>query len=1035
MRFNRRALLLLAACAALGGGASRLAAQNTGSVRGRVVEASTLRPMTGVQVTVPGTGRGALSDAAGNFLINNVPLGAQTVRADMLGYTAVQHPATVGAGQTAVVDFQLSQTVLALNEIVVTGVPGATSKRTLGNSISKLDAADLTEKATFTNVTDLLQSRTPGLTFLANAGIPGAAGEMRIRGAGSIAMSNYPVVFVDGIRYYTGSHNNFSPSGAGNSAYEGQGTSAIDMIDPGDIESVEVIKGPAAATLYGAEAAAGVIQIITKKGKLGQQPLQWTAKVEYGGSDWALPIPNNYTTCDVTRITGGSDAANWPGCAGQTAGTVLVGNPLRDDPASLRTGLLRHGTLNLRGGGDNFSYYLSGDHSEEQGVFFASNQVRNSLRANFVIAPSNKVDLNASTSYVRSNLRLPVGDESGEGLVLSAFRGRPGRVASYPGREGWGGYSATEANQYNNTTVTDRLTLGSTLNIRPLQWFKNRLTLGLDYEGSLAQVLFPPNSPDALSLGTASGGIAQKTPRNYTWTVDYAGNVDARVLPDLLATTSFGAQYVGKHFDMIYGYGYGMAAPDMLNMGVMQTFGITNTFSENKSFGIFGQEQLGWKDRLYVTGALRMDNNSSFGEDIRRFLYPKASLSYVASDEPALRRYFEALHVDNFKFRTAWGRAGRAPDPYWADQTYTAFTVVQGTALNNTLGVRALGNPNLKPETGNEIEVGFESALFQDRGGIDFTYYHKNMNGVLLAMPIAGSTGWAGTFTYGVSSPYQNIGSTMNEGIEASLRVTPILKPKLSWDTRVDLSTNRNRLVDFADPNRKSLTISGQSYAAVQQHRRGFPLGGYWASVPKRNADGSLVLTATGLATPTDTVVYLGSSMPTRQAAWSNTLTLFRNVRLYAMFDYMGGFNNFNAKSWYMCRVQQNCEAVNDAANRDLTQPLNLAVTPPKNKDMAIWLANITGYWIQPADFIKFRDLSVTYTVPPALLRNMRMKTLSFTAAAHNLGIVWTRYGGIDPEANSYNNQLMYSTMGFTRTDLYAPPMMRRITMSANVSF
>ena len=299
---------------------------------------------------------------------------------------------------------------------------------------------------------------------------------------------------------------------------------------------------------------------------------------------------------------------------------------------------------------------------------------------------------------------------------------------------------------------------------------------------------------------------------------------------------------------------------------------------------------------------------------------------------------------------------------------------------------------------------------------------------------MAGSTGWGGTFTYGISSPYQNIGTTMNEGVELALRGTPVLKPRLSWDTRVDFSTNRNRLVDFADPNRVSITISGQSYAAVQQHRRGYPLGGYWASLPKRNADGSLVLSATGLAVA-DTASYLGSSMPTRQASWSNTVTLFRNLRLFAMLDYMGGFNNFNAKSWYMCRVQQNCLAVNDPANRDMTMPLNMAVTAPKNPDMRIWLANITGYWVQPADFIKFRDLSATYTVPPSLLRNMRMKTLSLTAAAHNLGIVWTRYGGIDPEANSYNNQLTYSTMGFTRTDLYAPPMMRRVTLSANVSF
>ncbi len=1034
MKLELRALSLVVALAAMVGGAGALSAQGVGNVRGKVVEEGTQRPLAGVQVSIPGTGRGALSDAAGNYQITNVQVGQLTVRAEMLGYGKVTSPVTVTAGGLANVDFRLTQVAVTMDELVVTGVPGAVSKRTLGNAITKLDAADLTQKTVVTNVAELLQSRTPGLTFLENAGIPGTAGEMRIRGAGSLAVSNMPVVYVDGVRYYTGTYGNFTPSGGGNSAYEGQGTSALDGLNPNDIESIEVIKGPAAATLYGAEAAAGVIQVITKKGRLGQQPLQWDAKMEYGGNDWALPIPANYTTCDNTRVTGGSDAANWPGCDGLAVGTVIKGTPLRDDPQALRTGLVRRGTLNLRGGGDAFSYYISGDRSDEQGVFFASRQVRSSVRGNFQIVPSRKVDVQVSTGYARSNLRLPVGDESGQGLILSAFRGRPGRVAIYPWRSGWGSNSASESNAYDNTTVSDHLTLSSSLNYRPLEWFRNKLTVGLDFLGSLAQVLSPPNSVDAASMGHSEGGISQKTPRNYYWTLDYAGNIERRITPDLLATTSFGAQYTYKRFDQTSVTGYGMAGPEMLQISKTLTWYADNTFSENKSLGFFGQEQLGWKDRLYVTGALRMDNNSSFGADIRRFVFPKASLSYVASDEPTLRPFFSKLHVDNFKFRTAWGRAGRAPDPYWATQVYTAWTVVQGSNLTNTLGVRAIGNRNLKPETGSEIEVGFESGLLKDRAGIDFTYYHKTMKDVLVAMSVAGSSGWGGTFTYGMVSPYANIGATMNQGFEMTLRATPVILPKVTWDTRLDFSTLNNKFVSFNDPNRKYLTISGQSYAAVQQNRPGFPLGAYWAALPKRNTDGSLVLSSTGLAVA-DTATYLGPSMPTRELSWSNTLTLLRNVRLYAMFDYKGGFYNFNGKEWYMCRTQQNCEKVNDPANRDMTKPLNLATTPPLNPDMAIWLGNTPGYWVQPADFIKFRDLSLTYTVPTSLLKTLPVRTLSLTAAAHNLGIVWTRYGGIDPEANSYNNQQTYSMNGFARTDLYAPPMMRRVTVSANVSF
>ncbi len=1053
MRFNRRALLLLVACVALGGGASRLAAQNVGSVRGRVVEGSTLRPLVGVQVTVPGTGRGALTDATGVYLINNVPPGSQTVRADMLGYSTVQRPTTVTAGQAAVVDFELAQTVLALNELVVTGVPGATSRRTLGNSITKLDAAALTEKTVVSNVQELLMTQTPGLTFLPNSGVPGAAGEMRIRGAGSLAVSGMPVVYVDGVRFNTGSYGSFVPSGAGNINYRGQTTSALDGIDPSEIESIEVIKGPAAATLYGAEAAAGVIQIITKRGKLGQQSMRWNTKLEYGGNSWAVEIPNNYTTCDVSRL---ADAAGWPGCVGKPVGTVLVGNPLKNDPAALRTGEVRRLSLQLQGGGDNFSYFVDGSQDNEQGVFYNSFQNRSSLRANFMLAPSNKVDFSVSSNYVRSNLRLPLGDESAEGLLLSAYRGRPGRTP--PGgvliRDGWGGTAAVEANAYDNTTVVDRVVLGTTLNYRPFTWFKNRVTLGLDYMGSQAQVLSLPNSIDAQYAGYPEGLVSQRVPRNYVYSLDYAGNLDRQLTNNLLATTSFGLQYIGKQYKQLNAWGTGLAVPDVTLIGSTQVNYGSNSYSEQKSLGMFAEEKLGWKDRLYVTGAVRVDNNSSFGENIKRYTYPKASLSWVASDEPALRGIFQAARIDNFKFRTAWGRAGNAPDPYQALQTYTVTRMIKGPNINSMLRLYAQGNPNLKPEKGQEFEIGFESGMLKDRAGVDFTYYRKEMKDALIAATVPGSSGFAGSFSYGMGTVYQNLGQTLNEGLELSLRATPVLTRHLTWEARVDLGTNRNRLVSFGDPMRTYYAVAGQSYGTVQYHIPGFPLGAYFAPKPMYNADTLVWTASTGLAqldTACSSIAkissskeraqhcYIGSSQPTRQLGFSNTFTVFRNVRIYALFDYKGGFYNYNARESQRCRVttQYNCERINDPANVDLTN-MNLVQVPPKNPMVRVWRLNATnnGYWIEPADFIKFRDLSLTYTVPTRFLGTLRARSLSLTGAMHNVGIVWKRYSGPDPEVNSYGDMLYYTGQyGFARADVYPLPMIRRMTFSANVSF
>ncbi len=1038
MSSRRYAAFACTAFALLLGCAAQSSAQTVGTIRGRVVEAGTQRPLAGAQITALGTGRGALSNARGEYTITNTPSGRQRVLAVVLGFRDTEQTVEVAAGQASTADFALVPMAISLNEIVVTGTAGAVSKRTLGNAVTKLDVAELTQNAVVSNVAEILQSRAPGVQFLVNSGVPGTAGEIRIRGAGSLAVSNVPVVYVDGIRYNTGSYGQFTPSGAGATSFRGQTTSALDGIDPNDIESIEVLKGPAAATLYGAEAAAGVIQIITKKGKAGQQVLQWTAKMEYGANNWTLPIPDNFTTCDVNRIAA-AQAANWPGCVGKAAGTVIVSNPLRDDPHALRAGQVRRMSVQMRGGGDNFSYYISADQDDQEGVFFNSYQDRRSIRANFAVNPSNKVDVALSTNYVRQHVRYPLGDESAEGMLLSAFRGRPG--AAPPGgiaiRDGWGQASAQEINNYNNQLRSDRITMGSTLNYRPVEWFKNRLTLGLDYTGSAAEVVATPGSVDAQFAGTPAGLTAQRAPRNYFYTVDYSGSADRKLGTDLLTTTSFGAQFIAKRFEQLAATGTGLGAPDVTLIGSAQTTSGSNTFSENKSIGFYAQELLSWKSRLYVMGALRLDNNSSFGERINRYLYPKVSLSYVASDEPALQSFFESLHVNSFKFRTAWGRAGRAPDPYLAHQVYTISRFInQNGTVGSTLNTRAVGNPDLKPEKGSEIELGFETSMLHDRAGVEFSYYRKRMTDVLVPASVPGSSGFGSSFVFTNTSPFQNLGNTLNSGLEITLRVTPINYRNLSWDSRIDIGTNHNELVSFGDPARTSLAISGQSYATVQQHRPGFPLGGYWAPLPKRNTDGSLVIDANGLAVA-DTNTYIGTAAPTREIGWSNTVTFLKNFRLYALMDYKGGFFNFNAKDWQRCRVatQLNCERVNDPSNVDLSN-MNLAVVPPKNPDVRIWRANIAGYWVQKADFIKFRDLSLTYTVPADFARKLRLRGLAVTGAAHNLGILWTKYDGIDPEVNSYGD-VLYNTgsNGFARADVYALPMLRRASISANVSF
>ncbi|MGH7711626.1 MAG: TonB-dependent receptor plug domain-containing protein, partial [Gemmatimonadaceae bacterium] len=242
--------LLIAAVAVLPLGVAD--AQNTGSIRGRVTESVGQRPIPDVQLLVVGTGSGALTNTNGEFVIINVPAGSRTVRVRRIGFVPTERAVTVTPGESVQLDFALAQSLTQLEALVVTGTAGAAEKRTLGNSITTVDVADLNEKTTILNVSEVLQSKTPGVTLLVGSGVPGTAGEFRIRGAGSI--SGYrPVVFIDGVRYNIDNLGNFAATGAGLAglAQSSQTTSALDLISPSDIESIEVIKGPAAATLYG----------------------------------------------------------------------------------------------------------------------------------------------------------------------------------------------------------------------------------------------------------------------------------------------------------------------------------------------------------------------------------------------------------------------------------------------------------------------------------------------------------------------------------------------------------------------------------------------------------------------------------------------------------------------------------------------------------------------------------------------------------------------------------------------------------------
>ena len=1018
-RFTRLALQSALMLAPMLMAASVVEAQTTGTVRGRVTEAGSGRGLSDAQVTVSGTTRGGVTNPNGDYAIDNVPAGSYTVVVRRLGYARKTAQVTVTAGGTARADFDLSIAATQLDAIVTTGTAGAVEKRTVGNAITQIDAADVTAKTNVSTVTDILVGRSPGVTVAAGSGTPGTASEIRIRGASSFTLSP-PVVFIDGVRMSTAGLGNFDPSGQGLSANSGgQGANALDLVNPEDIESMEIIKGPAAATLYGADAAGGVIQIITKKGARGQQRAQWGGRVEMGQNDLgSVDIPTNYTLCTATRMAAtttlnGQTVPLYPGCQGQPVNTLLTQNPLRDLPGGLRDGALRNLSAHVRGGSDRFSYYMSADQAYDEGVMGNNYDRRNSLRSNFGFAPATYADFQVNVGIVDGHVRLPLDGESAQGLLFSALRGSPGRISTLPGQtvQGWNTVTPAQSNQYDNETSTQRITFGATANYQPWRWFRNRLTLGLDWTQGMATLFAPPNTP--VLTGDTLGLFAERMPRNTYYTLDYSGSIERGVTSSLLSTTSFGSQVVASENRRLDATGTGLGSPDVTLIGTAAIRTGANTYSANNSVGYYVQEQLGWNNRLFGTVAVRVDDNSSFGTNFNVITYPKASLSWILSEEPALQGLFRALRTSDFKFRTAWGEAGRAPAPYSATRTYTIDVVTLGANSASSLRTSAFGNPNLKPERGSELEIGFEGSHFNGRFGTDFTFYNKTMNDVLVFTAVAPSSGFRG-------SQQANLGKTNNRGIELGVTGTLLQLKSFGWESRLSLSTNRNRLLSFGDTTIHSQTPFA-SYGSVQQHRVGYPLGGYWAPFPKRNPDGSLVLVNGAIAL--DTAVYIGNASPTREMAFTNTFTLFHDFTIYSLFDYQGGFYNYRGVDLYRCASSQNCIQLNDP---------NFSPA-----DLPIYQAGVSnaprGVYIHRADFVKLRDLSLTYALPSRWAAKASATAASITLAGHNLHL-WSDYPGPDPEVNTYGRANAV-TGSFIRGDIYAMPMTRRLSAALNLTF
>ncbi|MES2177849.1 MAG: SusC/RagA family TonB-linked outer membrane protein [Gemmatimonadota bacterium] len=971
-------------------GASALGAQ-TGTVSGRATDATTKEPIRLVQVTVSGTSLGALTDGDGRFRITNVPTSSREIRAKRIGFNPAIATLSFDASGAATVSFPMTASVATLDATVVTGAVGDTRKRAIGNSVATVNASDVVSRSAVANITEILQAKTPGLTLMPGSGTVGTAANYRLRGAGSLYAGNSPTIYVDGVRVSQRSQGSYDTFG--------QTTSSLDAINPADIESIEVIKGPAAATLYGAEAAAGVIQIITKRGKSGT--IKWAMRAEGGSSDWDKNLrPINYAVATAARL---ADTVTWPGFKGKALGDTVSFRAMTDGRA-LRTAALTKYSLDASGGNERYNFYVSGSQDKEEGVYYNNQSDLSSLRGNFSFVPTSTLAFTTNVALSHNHIRLPLNDNAALGLIISSYLAIPGRSYAFPAGQNYSTITPEVSNIYDNQTYADRFFFGGGAEYRPFAWLTNKFRVGLDANVGSAQLYYAPDprAPYAarfsLELDNSKGFIAEGRPLNNEITLNYDATAARAVTKEIASNTSFGMQYLANSYKRTDAIGTDLGSAGVKSVSSAAVTTSTQTYSEQKSFGVYGQEQIAWRDRLFATAAMRIDNNSAFGSELNRVFYPKLSLSYVISEEP----FFKLPAVNELRLRAAWGQAGNAPGPLDAVRSYTSSVVTTATGTSSALRYGAVGNPDLKPERGSEVELGFEAGFLDGMVNLDATYYDKTTRDALIPVAISPSTGFSG-------NQLTNLGTISNSGVELLLTVLPIQRKNLSVETTLSLATNANKLVSFGDD--RAPIIFG-SYAPSQRYQVGYPLGAMWAQQVQRNADGSLLKVA-GRPVIDTASVYMGPSVPTREVSFSSGIRLFERVNFHGLLDYKSGHYQFNVKDWRRDRALVSWETANPAADPD--------------EVLVRSFASQTLLHIQKADFLKLRDLSLSYDVPARLLRG-KAERLTITGSGHNLK-VWTKYGGADPEVN-FNG---VST--FNRNDSWTVPQTRRYSLSLSVNF
>ena len=944
-----------------------------------VVKDESNNPLPGVSILLKGTTKGVSTNLDGEYEIEASQ--GDTLVFSYVGYTTIE----IVVGKDTVINPVMKPDLMNLEEVIITAT-GARKRVEMGNSIAKLDVSDDVKERPINNVFDILQGQAAGVSIGMSGGAVGMGSRIRIRGSNSASLSNEPVIYVDGVLINNESNSISFETG-------GQAPSRLDDINPEDIESIEVVKGPSAATLYGSIAANGVILITTKKGKAGKP--RWSAFLESGLVKDVVTYPENYQALDAS----GNPGFNFEAAEGTFVHSVLNSfQPLNDSRTSpFRTGQSVGAGLSVSGGSESVTYFLSGSIADAEGVLPVSNIKRTNFRGNFGAQITDKLKLTLTTGYANSNLELPLNDNFALGLMGQGLNGS----STIDINNGWGEFTPEELFTIDTRQLVNRFTTGLETIWKPTEKINVRVFGGLDYTNRWDSQFFPTGEAPAF-LNYDEGARFSNRFNDFVYTLDAVGSYKTNFSENISSRTSLGFQYLQKLSQGTFTTGLQLVAGSNSIAGAAVTQSNEQTI-EQITVGAFIEEQVGFKDKLFVTGAVRTDRGSSFGSSFKSVFYPKLSASWLVSNEDFFNTDDKSW-ISSLRLRGAWGASGVQPGTNDALRFFNPIAAtVDGVSVTGvTIG--GVGNADLKPERSVELEFGADIKLFSDRVGLDLTYFNKQTEDALIFRQLPPSLGvGAGRF--------ENLGSVKNTGFEITLNTRVIESEKFYFDL--------DFVGAFIDNELKKLGegIQPVIFNGVQRHTEGFPLGGYWDeeyTFNDANGDGFISQSEVQVGE----TVYLGTPFATTDLTLSPTLGFFSNTLVIkGLLNYKGGQKLYNnTAAWRN----------GNSNTRELNDP-NASLEGQARAIASKFLGTNAGY-IEDASFWRLREVSLTFNAPNKFVSSIGFSRVSLTLSGQNLAI-WTDYSGLDPEISS-TGQTNFATEEF----LSQPPV-RSWKLRLNLSF